>query len=426
MGFETIAELPLSAYRSSDVYAEGWQSWSPVRMLRTGHTSPRAPDENSQTTGWRPGKPVPAGAIQAEGVLAVASVDGLARAWFSPQPQREVATLRLEVVDGRLELSADGAVEELQSAGLAGVLAAVGDRLGARPVKRIPPGWCSWSCYFSHVTEDDIVENVEAALRLELPIEIAQVDGGPAAAIGDWLDFRPGFGSMRRLAERIVDAGLRPGVWTAPFLVSPDSALARAPQDWLVRGSDAGVHWDQRMRILDVTHPAAAEHLAEVYRTLSDWGFTYHKLDFLYAGAIDGRRHGDATAIEAYREGLRLIRRVLGPDAILLACGAPLLPSIGLCDAMRIGPDVLPESPDEQPDLQSLIRITGIRSWMNGRLWVNDPDCLVARPEIAEREALATYLEGYAGVAFSSDRLAALDARGLALTRRVLESARQS
>jgi alpha-galactosidase len=96
------------------------------------------------------------------------------------------------------------------------------------------------------------------------------------------------------------------------------------------------------------------------------------------------------------------------------------------CDAMRIGPDVLPESPDEQPYFESLIRITGIRSWMNGRLWVNDPDCLVARPEIVEREALATYLEGYAGAAFSSDRLAALDARGLALTRRVLESARQS
>jgi alpha-galactosidase len=63
---------------------------------------------------------------------------------------------------------------------------------------------------------------------------------------------------------------------------------------------------------------------------------------------------------------------------------------------------------------------------MNGRLWVNDPDCLVARPEIAEREALAMHLEGYAGVAFSGDRLARLDERGLALTRRVLESARRS
>jgi alpha-galactosidase len=323
---------------------------------------------------------------------------------------------------GRLQLSADGAVDELQSADLAGALAAVGDRLGAPPVKQIPPGWCSWSCYFSHVTEDDVVENVEAARRLALPIEIAQVDGGSAAAIGDWLEVRHGFGSLPRLAERIASAGMRPGIWTAPFLVSPHSALARVHPDWLVRGADAGVHWDQRMRILDVTHPAAAEHLVEVFRTLSDWGFSYHKIDFLYAGAIDGRRHGDASALEAYREGLRRIRDAVGQDAILLACGAPLLPSIGLCDAMRIGPDVLPESPDGQPDLESLIRITGLRSWMNGRLWVNDPDCLVVRPEITERESLASYLEGYGGVAFSGDRLATLDERGLQLTARVLAS----
>jgi alpha-galactosidase len=407
------------------VYAEGWQSWSPIKMLRIGETSQRAPDEHSQTSGWRPGKPVPAGVIQAEGVLALAPRDGPAQAWFAPAPDREVATLRLREVGGRLQLSADGAVEELRADDLAGVLAAVGDRLRTQPVKKIPPGWCSWSCYFSHVTEDDVVENVEAALRLALPIEIAQVDGGPAAAIGDWLDVRPGFGSLPRLAERIRSAEMRPGVWTAPFLVSPTSALAISHPDWLVQGSDAGVHWDQRMRILDVTRPAAAEHLVEVFRTLSDWGFSYYKIDFLYAGAIDGRRQGDASAIGAYREGMRLIREAVGQDAILLACGAPLLPSIGQCDAMRIGPDVLPESPGQQPDLESLMRITGIRSWMNGRLWVNDPDCLVARPEIGEREALASYLEEYAGVAFAGDRIGTLDERGLELTRRVLNAAGQ-
>ncbi len=160
-----------------------------------------------------------------------------------------------------------------------------------------------------------------------------------------------------------------------------------------------------------------------MYRTLSDWGFSYHKVDFLYAGAIEGRRHSNCSGLDAYREGLRLVRAAIGPDALLLACGAPLLPSIGLCDAMRVGPDVLPEGLDQEPDLESLFRITKTRSWMNGRFWVNDPDCLVARPEIVEREALASFLEGYGGVAFSSDRLAALDARGLELTRRVLGGA---
>jgi alpha-galactosidase len=30
----------------------------------------------------------------------------------------------------------------------------------------------------------------------------------------------------------------------------------------------------------------------------------------------------------------------MGADAFLLTCGTPILPAIGLCDAMRIGPDV--------------------------------------------------------------------------------------
>jgi len=44
----------------------------------------------------------------------------------------------------------------------------------------------------------------------------------------------------------------------------------------------------------------------------------------------------------------------------------------------------------------------------------------VARPEIAEREAWAAHGEAFGGLAFSGDRLAALDDRGLELTRRVL------
>ena len=405
MTFRPVAEMPVGG----QVYAEGWQTWSPVRLYRAGEASLRASTRREQVVMFRPGKPVPTGAIQAEGILAVAPPDGRARAWFSPQPWREVATLRLSV---KGELSADCAVEEVQGNDLIGVLEAVGDRLGSGQVRKIPPGWCSWSYYFKQVNEQDVVENAEAARRLGLPIEIVQVDDGYEMDIGDWLDVRPEFGSLERLAARIRALGLRPGIWIAPFMVSPGSALARKHPHWLVAGADAGTHWGRRMRILDVTNPAAADYVAHVFRTFTGWGYSYFKLDFLYAAAIPG--------LDAYRRGMLLIREAVGPDAILLIGGAPLLPSIGLCDAMRVGPDVLPEKPDPQLDLESVVRITRLRAWMNGRLWVNDPDCLVARPEIEEREAWAAHLQGYGGVRFSSDRLAALDVRGLELTRRFL------
>ena len=403
-----IADLPLAG----EVYAEGWQTWSDVNVYRPGQTSPRATDHRAQTVMFRPGKPVPEGVIQAEGLLAVASPDEPARAWFAPHPDREVATLRLTVIHDRWELSSDGPVETLEAPSLVRALEAVGHRLRVGAVRSVPPGWSSWSCYFKHVTEEDVLENMEAARRLGLPIEIIQLDDGYETEVGDWLDVRPEFGSVERLAGRIRDAGMQAGIWIPPFMVGPDSALAKKHPDWLVPDAGAGMHWGQEMRILDVTNDGAADHITNVFRTWVDWGYTFFKLDFLYAAAIPG--------IDHYRRGMQLVREAVGPGATLLIGGAPLLPSIGLCDVMRVGPDVLPEEPHPQVDLENTVRITTLRSWMNGRLWLNDPDHMVARPEIREREAWAAHLMIYGGLRFSSDRLATLDARGLELVLRFL------
>jgi alpha-galactosidase len=409
------------------VYEEGWQSWSPAGVHRADGTSARPAGAVRHTMGWRPGKSLPGRGFQGEGLLAVAPVDGPARVWFAPDPGREVASIRLDGRGRTLVVSADGPVRALAcDDGLGAALARAGDELAPGPLRSLPPGWCSWSYYFGTVTERDVAENVEAARDLALPVGIVQLDDGYEAGIGDWLEARPGFGSIPGTAARVADAGLTPGIWTAPFLVGEASALAAAHADWLVAGADAGWNWKQRLRALDVTHPDAAAWLEGVFRTLREWGFGYFKLDFLYAGALAGARCADCSALDAYREGLRIVRRGAGPDSILLGCGAPLLPSIGVVDAMRVGPDVLPESPGglppdaSAPALRNALAVTAARSWMHARLWTNDPDCLVVRPEIAEREAWAAHLERYRGLAFSSDRLAALDERGLELTRRLL------
>lgn len=425
MDFEPIAEIAADP-ETTTVYEEGWQSWSPAGFYRASASSPRPSDDRRHTMGWRPGKARPSSGFQGEGILGVAPGDEAVRVWFSTEPSRDVASIRLEGRGDRLVISADGPVTELAfDGGLEEALGTVGDRLRTGQVLSVPPGWCSWSFYFRRVTEADVVENLEAAERLSLPIEIVQVDDGYQKAIGDWLDVDRGFGSLPCTSERILGAGKRAGIWTAPFLVGERSALAARHPDWLVQEADAGWNWGQRLLVLDVTHPAAAAHLEAVYRTLAGWGFSYFKLDFLYAGALDGRRRDDRSPLESYRAGLELIRHAVGPDAILLGCGAPLLPSIGLVDAMRVGPDVLPEPGQETSDANSpgprnALRATRARAWMHARLWASDPDCLVARPDIRERDEWASHVEAYGGVAFSSDRLQALDGRGLELTRRAL------
>jgi alpha-galactosidase len=51
---------------------------------------------------------------------------------------------------------------------------------------------------------------------------------------------------------------------------------------------------------------------------------------------------------------------------------------------------------------------------------VNDPDCLIVRPEVERRQEWAGVVERYGGLRVSSDRIAALDAWGLDTTRRLL------
>lgn len=428
MDFTDIAEVVTEPGRAL-VYEHGWQSWSPAGLCPAAATSPRPPNAERQTMGYRPDKPAPASGFQGEGLLAIVPAEGPVRFWASAVPAAEVASIRLRALADRLVVAANGpVVERVHEGALTAALGAWADEAGAGALRPIPPGWCTWYGYWGDVTEADVLANVEAIDRLGLDVGIVQVDDGHQAEPGDWLERSPRFGPLDLLADRIRATGRWAGIWTAPFVVGARSRIALEHADWLVGGADAGRNWGQQLGVLDVAHPDAAEHLLGVFRTLAGQGFGYHKLDFLYAGALPGRRHGGASAIDAYREGLRLVRAGAGPDAILVGCGAPLLPSIGLVDAMRIGPDVDPRWEPLGGDLtwpsgRGALAAGRARAWMHGRLWVNDPDCLIVRPEVEQRELWAAHVEACHGVAFSSDRLADLDARGLELTRKALRPA---
>ncbi|MFI5274906.1 MAG: alpha-galactosidase, partial [Ktedonobacterales bacterium] len=169
----------------------------------------------------------------------------------------------------------------------------------------------------------------------------------------------------------------------------------------------------------------AANYLREVFARIAGWGFDFFKIDFLYAGAIPGRRRAPAGVIADYRAALALIRAAVGPAATILGCGAPLLPSIGLVDAMRVSPDVAPRYEPEGGDLskpgQRSATLAGrARAFQHGRWWANDPACLIVRPAVERRAEWAAHIERDGGLRGSSDRLAALDDWGLETTRRLL------
>ena len=425
--FRTVGEVATDVDRAS-IYIEGWQSWSPAGLYSATARPPSPLTTRELTMGWRASSPPPANAFQGEGLLAVVGADGAVSAWAGDL-SIEVPSIRASLDRTRIVISADGPVENLADrGGLSATLSSWADRIAKRfdvVIRPIPTGWCSWYFYFRTVTEPDVRENLESVDRLELPVEMLEVDDGWQAGIGDWLRTDARFGSLERVARRIAESGRMAGVWSAPFLVGEHSELASAHPNWLVGEVDAGWNWHQRLAVLDVTHPDAAKYLADVYAKLAE-NFRFFKLDFIYAGALPGQRHRAVSPIEAYREGLRIIRQAVGQNAVLLGSGAPLLPSIGLVDSMRIGPDVLAES-DERGgtnagDVENLVTVSEARSWMHGTFWTNDPDCLIARPEYPHREHWAAHISELGGAAVSGDRLRALDQRGLELTRQILRA----
>ena len=164
--------------------------------------------------------------------------------------------------------------------------------------------------------------------------------------------------------------------------------------------------------------------IAEVFATMHRWGYDFFKVDFVYAAAIPGGRYDDVPPLHAYRQGMHTIREAIG-DSYLLGCGAPILPSVGLVDAMRVSPDTHlhyePWDGDRsQPALASAMMTGRGRAFTQGRFWINDPDCLLARPDVERREEWAEHIRRYGGLRGSSDRIADLDEWGLETTRTLL------
>ncbi len=150
---------------------------------------------------------------------------------------------------------------------------------------------------------------------------------------------------MKALAKKIKSTGRKAGLWLAPLIATRSSRLFREHSDWFLRDQhgryvSAGFGWGEQIYALDTTQPKATEWLADLMKQVRGWGFDYLKLDFLYAGALKGKRYKDFPREAAYRESLRLMRQAMGLDAFFLTCGTPILPALGLCDAIRIGPDV--------------------------------------------------------------------------------------
>lgn len=434
----TVAEISVDP-DTTTVHEQGWQSWSPSTGYRIGELPHRWVDPTHRIGCYRAESDPAPDVYNGEGLLAVDPGDGgPVTVIAAASPTTSVPTIRASYSDGRVLVSADGDVVVRIDDGPGGVQGAYA-RWADQVVRDLslpepapaPTTWCSWYQYFTGVTEADVDLNIGLMDELDLPVDVVQVDDGYQEEIGDWLIPSGRFADVPGLFKRITERGRRAGIWTAPFLVGARSRTFAEHPDWLVRNDDgtpvsAGHNWKQDLFALDTTHPEAVEYLRRVFTTFSSWGIDFHKIDFIYAAALPGLRYEDVSAVEAYRSGVELIRSHIG-DSHLLGCGAPQLPSIGLFDSMRVSADIAPEFLPGNGDLSQPSQrgavLNGVsRAFQHGRFWVNDPDCVVARPDVERREEWAEHVARFGGLRGSSDGLDQLDEWGLETTRRLLST----
>jgi alpha-galactosidase len=454
----------------------GWQSWSActsqpldaagapafpsgawLRGMFHGIGSP-APDR----AGWHESDLVTA-AVTESGAACLAGLLEGGRATGLVFLRREADAARVEV-EAQLEIalapgarvagerftfalggSADALLEQFA--------AELGAGAGARTQAPFQAGWCSWYQFFAAVSEADVLRNLDALAKLRetLPIDVVQIDDGFQRAVGDWLDTNGRFPrGLAQLAADIRSAGFTPGIWTAPFCAVAESDTFRTHADWLLRRGEqpflALMHaqWarDSRVYALDASQPAVQRHLRGTFASLAEFGFRYFKIDFLYAAAMQAEA-ADASLPRAARlqRGLAAIREGAGAEAFVLGCGSPLGAAVGFVDGMRIGPDVAPHW-----EARPVPKIAGIehttastqhalsavyaRSFMHRRLWLNDPDCVMARSRGTdltgeEVRSLAAAVAASGGMVLISDDVPTLAPDEIALVRDTLSLARE-
>ena len=330
-------------------------------------------------------------------------------------------------------------------------LTAAGHAAGARSFRTVPRGWCSWYHLGLAVTEGDIARHAAfVAKRIPEMVKtsangyrpVIQLDDGWMPRWqrwGDWVANECFAGGLHALATRVHRHRLEAGIWLAPFHVAADSHLAHAHPEWLLKASDGTPLVDPRLdrayHVLDPTHPHAQRFLDDLFRGLRKDGFTYFKLDFLYGAAYEAGRHDpQVTGTQALRLGLKRIADAINPpgkpeQAFVLACGAPLMPIVGLVHGARTGGDVgIPKLEDGKavaphlgfPLILSMARNQAARLFFDRALFAVDVDVVMAAaPQLTPDEArvMITIAALSGGVFMLSDDLETLPADRLALLR---------
>ena len=290
------------------------------------------------------------------------------------------------------------------------------------PKRNIPKlfGYTSWYNYYQNINEEIILRDLSA---LDDRFDLFQIDDGYETFVGDWLDIDPiKFpNGLKPIIDKIHAKNLKAGIWLAPFVAEEKSKLFQEHKEYFRLDESGnpikvGVNWSGQY-VLDIENEEVIKYIKKCLQYYIDLGFDFFKLDFLYA--VNVPNDYTLTRSEISQKAYELLKDIL-KDKIILGCGATLFNSIGNFDYLRVGPDMTLTFDDvlymrmmhrERPSTKVTIQNTIYRSFMDQRLFGNDPDVFLLRDEntkltIEQRKALVYMDALFGSLLLTSDDIA--------------------
>ena len=298
--------------------------------------------------------------------------------------------------------------------------------------QRPPKGWYSWNERFEDIDTAYILEHLDLVAEKLKPFgfDLVEIDDGWQQGWGNWVSNELFPNDFEPIITQANALDLNLGIWFAPFLVevdvaeennyplawfvhNPHEAIPNELSDLLKSAETPNEEWSKEQvlvhrivgnprsyYVLDTTHPEAMAHVLEQLAHRVTQGFSYFKLDFLYAAAIPGKRMEVVSGIESLRIGLAKIREVLGPEVIINACGAPIHAVLGYADSLRIGADTT--FGDLYPSfIASAARSTAARAYLFPLVWPDGDQVQTRSPYLTQQAELGSDVAMLSAAAYS-------------------------
>lgn len=211
----------------------------------------------------------------------------------------------------------------------------------------------SWPAYGSRINQETIGEEIEAGKGI---IDTYIIDAGWATKQDGYKVDTQKFPDLLGLARKMREAGIKPGIWVAPFALykpkkAPESLTTLKTEDGKPARNQFPIKENYLFGLLnrlnpssvDISIPEVRNYISQQFVELAKMGFEVFKLDFLSQAFAAKMERQDKTSIEYYRQTFQEIRekvrQQLGKEITLIGCGGPWIESIGLFNGSRMTPD---------------------------------------------------------------------------------------